>query len=72
MVALVLVEVVVLFKNCVECGGITSKFSAEAYVCMDQNCKHIDAEQLYRLLKNLGVDGTVIKKVQDNIVEKTL
>lgn len=61
-----------MFKNCSECGGITSKFSAEAYVCMDPSCKHVDAEQLYRLLKNLGVDGNVIKKVQDNIVENSL
>ncbi len=61
-----------MFKNCRECGGITSKFSAETYVCMSQNCKHVDAEQLYKLLKNLGVDGTLIKKVQDNIMENAL
>jgi hypothetical protein len=70
--SIVLGEALFLFKNCPECGGITSKFSAETFVCMDQNCRHIEAEQLYRMLKNLGVEGKIIKKVQDNILENTL
>ena len=61
-----------MFKNCSECGGITSKYAAETYVCLNPGCRHIDAEQLYKMLKNIGLSDSVIKNVQANVVANAL
>ncbi len=60
--------IIKILKNCPECGGRTSKRTAEVYVCENPDCRHIDAEQLFSVLESFGVEAELIKKVQENIV----
>jgi hypothetical protein len=61
-----------MYSRCPDCHGDTYKFSTEVYICKNPRCRQIDARLLYEMLRDIGVEESVIKKVQANIVTNNL
>ncbi len=60
--------IIKILKNCPECGGRTSKRTADVFVCENPDCGYIDAEQLFTVLKDFGINSELIKKIQENMI----
>jgi hypothetical protein len=57
-----------MYSKCPYCHSDTYKFSTEVYICKNPNCKHIDARLLNKMLKEIGLEDDVIKRVEAKLV----
>jgi hypothetical protein len=57
-----------MYSKCPDCHSDTYKFSTEVYICKNSNCKHIDTRLLNKMLKEIGLQDEVIKRVEAKLV----
>ncbi len=61
-----------MYSKCPDCHSDTYKFSTEVYVCKSPKCRHVDTRLLNKMLQEMGLDETVIEKVEANVVAATV
>jgi|YelNatPaOPRAMG01_1025707.scaffolds.fasta_scaffold47925_3 hypothetical protein len=61
-----------MYSKCPSCHAETNKYAAEVYVCKNPYCKHVDARLLIRMLRDIGLDDSVIGEVNANLALKVL
>lgn len=61
-----------MYSKCPDCHADTYKFSTEVYICKNPNCKHIDTRLLNKMLREIGLEDEMIKRVEAKIVASAL
>lgn len=56
-----------MYSRCPDCHGETYKFSTDVYICKNPHCKQVDARQLYKMLRDIGVAEELVQKVEENL-----
>jgi hypothetical protein len=57
-----------MYSKCPDCHSDTYKFSTEVYICKNPKCRHIDTRLLNRMLHEIGLEESVIEKVEANLI----
>ncbi len=61
-----------MYSKCPTCHSDTYKFSTEVYICKNPGCRHVDTRLLSKMLKEIGVEDEVIKRVEANVVSSVI
>jgi hypothetical protein len=63
-------QIIKFFKECPQCGSRTEKLIADLHVCQNLDCSHIDATNLYELLKSRGATDQLLSQIQMLLLPK--
>ncbi len=61
-----------MYSKCPNCRADTYKYSTEVYICKNPSCRHVDARLLNKMLKEIGLDEEVIRRVEVNLVASVI
>lgn len=61
-----------MYSKCPECCSDTYKFSSEVYVCKNPACRHVDTRLLNKMLRDIGLDEVVIRKVEASLLASAI
>jgi hypothetical protein len=61
-----------MYSKCPDCHSDTYKFSTEVYICKNPKCRQIDTRLLSKMLHEIGLEESVIEKVEANLIAATI